>query len=205
MLKLTVENIAKSFGKRKIFENINFALESGQSIAIVGPNGSGKTTLVSLLLGLLYPSRGKIVYTEDGKALDFDKYRKNISLVAPYYSLYEPLTAYENLKFFSKIDGYNFSNGEIEKVLDIVGLGGRGDDYVSAYSTGMKQRLKYALAILKKTCLWILDEPTVNLDDDGRRIIFDLIEKYRKDSIIVIATNDKEEYRLAEQICQLGG
>lgn len=205
MLKLEVENIAKSFGTRKIFENINFSLESGQSIAIVGPNGSGKSTLLNLLLGLSYPTSGTVTYSNDGKKLDFEKYRKHLSLVAPYYSLYDSLTAIENLQFFSKLEGRLISDKKMEETLVMVGLEGRGGDFVSAYSTGMKQRLKYAVSILKEPGIWLMDEPTVNLDQSGKEIIFNLINEYKKKAIIIIATNEKEESALADGKCQLGG
>ncbi|MFH2036138.1 MAG: ABC transporter ATP-binding protein [Candidatus Zixiibacteriota bacterium] len=203
MLNLEVDNLCKSFGRRKIFENINFSIVKGDSIAIIGPNGSGKTTMLSLLLGLSYPTKGKVIYSENNKPLNFEAFRRKLSLVAPYYSLYDSLSGSENLSFFAKIDGIRLSNDKIKTLLTKVGLSGRGDDFVSAYSTGMKQRLKYAVSLIREPEIMILDEPTANLDSDGKKIVSHVIEEYRSRAIIIIATNEKEEYSLAGQVCQL--
>lgn len=205
MLKLEVCNLSKRFGVLRVFERIDFALEQGQSIAVVGPNGSGKTTLLRLILGLSFPTSGKVIYSENGKQLDFDGYRRKISLIAPYLSLYDSLTARENLRFFVRVDGRSISNAEIDDALRQVGLEGRRDDFVGTYSTGMQQRLKYAVALLRNPRILLVDEPSANLDESGRKMVYDLIQSRRKDSIVIVATNDKEEYLLADRLCQLGG
>jgi heme exporter protein A len=204
MLKLDVQNLAKRFGARKVFENINFSLTPGESIAIVGPNGSGKSTLLRLIIGLNIPTRGKVVFSDDGKPLEFDAYRRRLALVSPYLSLYGSLTGKENLRFFAKVNGDNISDQEIESLLAQVGLQGRGDDFVSAYSSGMLQRLKYAVALAKNPEILMLDEPSSNLDESGKKAVSDIIESRRKNTILIIATNEKEEYALAERLCQLG-
>ena len=102
MIKLDVKNAAKWFGSRKVFDNISFGLEQGRSISITGPNGSGKTTLIRLIIGLTVPTRGEIIYSDNGKKLEFENYRKYLSLVGPYLSLYGVLSARENLRFISK-------------------------------------------------------------------------------------------------------
>jgi len=205
MIKLEVENLAKWFGPRKVFENISFALTQGESIAIVGPNGSGKSTLLKLLIGFAFPTRGRVVFSDEGKKLDFDSYRRRLALVSPYPALYGSLTARENLDFFARVNGDLVTNEEIDQVLAQVGLEGRGEDFVAAYSSGMLQRLKYAVALLKDPSILMIDEPTSNLDEAGKKIISDLIESRRTKSLIIIATNEKEEYSLAEKLCRLGG
>ena len=138
MITMSVKNLSRFFGVRKIFENIEFDLKTGESIAITGPNGSGKTTLLRTLLGLLVPSKGSVEYRNGEKLLEFNDYRKEISIVAPYLLLYDTMTGTENLRFLTKIDGRNVSDDEIELSLERVGLGGRGGDMVGEYSTGMK-------------------------------------------------------------------
>jgi heme exporter protein A len=205
MLTLAAQNLAKRFGNRRVFENISFTLESGQSLAIIGPNGSGKSTLIKLIMGFGLPTKGKVVFSENGRRLDFDAYRKRLAFVSPYLAMYSSLTARENLRFLSKVNGDMVANSEIDAALAQVGLNGRGDDFVAAYSSGMLQRLKYAAAIIKNPGILLVDEPTANLDDSGKEIIFGLLSSYRKNKIVVIAANEKEEYSLAESICQLGG
>ena len=205
MIKLEVENLAKRFGARKVFENINFTLSQGESIAIVGPNGSGKSTLLKLLIGFAFPTKGRVIFSDEEKKLDFDSYRRRLALVSPYLALYGSLTARENLDFFARVNGDLVTDEEIDQVLAQVGLEGRGEDFVAAYSSGMMQRLKYAVALLKDPAILMIDEPTSNLDEAGKKIIFDLIESRRTKSLIIIATNEKEESSLAEKLCQLGG
>ncbi len=204
MFELELKNVSKYFGARKVFENINLDLKSGQSLAVAGPNGSGKTTLLRIIIGLTIPTGGEVLFSKEKQKLDFDGYRPFLSLVGPYLSLYGSLTARENLKFISKVNGLVPSEEDIEKILAQVGLEGRGNDYFSDFSSGMQQRLKYAAALIKNPSILILDEPTSNLDDEGKKRVFDIINSYRPDSIIIIATNEKEEYSLADSIYKLG-
>jgi heme exporter protein A len=203
MFKLSVTNLAKRFGALKVFSDINFELETGGSIAIVGPNGSGKTTLMMTLLAGLRPSKGEVIYRQDDRTLIDDEVRNYTSLVSPYLNLYDNLSAEENMKFFATVSGRNITGKEIDEMLVRVGLEGRGMNLVREYSSGMKQRLKYAVAILKEPPFLFLDEPTSNLDDNGKEIVTGIINEYRDRSIIVIATNEKEEYDLAGQLCRV--
>ncbi len=203
MYSLTVENLGKRFGARKVFSKIDFELHSGDSIAIVGSNGSGKSTLLKVILSLLVPSKGKVEYKNETELLTDDNFRDYVSFVSPYLNLYDHLTAEENLTFFATVSGFNVTGKEINNLLAKVGLEGRGVDFVMGYSSGMKQRLKYAVALLKKPEFLFLDEPTSNLDDAGKKIVFDIVEEYRKETVILIATNEKEEYELAKSIVRL--
>ncbi len=203
MYNLNVSRLSKRFGARKVFADIDFGLQTGQSLAVVGPNGSGKSTLLKVLLNLLRATKGEIAYLNDEKPMDEAAIRAGISFVAPYLSLYDHLTAEENLVFFSSVAGDHVTGKEINRLLAMVGLEGRGGDFVAGYSSGMKQRLKYAVALLNKPHFLFLDEPTSNLDDAGKAIVMDIIEQHRSNSIVIIATNEQQEYGLAEQICRL--
>lgn len=203
MLKLKVSNLGKRFGQRQVFSDINLELSAGQSVAVTGPNGSGKTTLIKTILGLIPATKGKTEIFESDQKLDFIDYRKMIALVSPYMNLYDNLTGKENLQFLSEVTGIAVSDEEIIEAFKRVGLAGREKDFAGAYSSGMKQRLKYALAIIRHPELIFLDEPTSNLDEPGKAIVFELIKEYRDKAIVVIATNETEEYTLAEERCQL--
>ena len=205
MYSLTVTDLAKRFGTRKVFSDISFDLKTGDSLAIAGPNGSGKTTLVMTLLRGYYPTRGSISYGEDGAVLDEDQLRSETALVAPYLNLYDRLSAEENIVFFASVSGMQITGKEINRMLGRVGLEGRGLDAVGSYSSGMKQRLKYAVALLLNPAFLFLDEPTSNLDEDGKRIVFDIIEEFRSSKIIIIATNEPEERELASTVCRVAG
>ena len=204
MYRLSVSNLAKRFGPRKVFAGLEFELKTGQAMAIVGCNGSGKSTLLKTILGLIRPTKGKVEFSSDEGRLDESGIRKATALVAPYLNLYDQLTAEENLKFFATVSGENVTGKSIDELLGLVGLQGRGSDLVGEYSSGMKQRLKYATALLTDPAFLFLDEPTANLDDAGKKIVLGIIEEYRSRSIIAIATNEKEEYSLAEKQVLLG-
>ena len=203
MLAIKVENLKKNFGERKVISSLNLELRQGESVAITGPNGSGKTTLLKLLLALLRPSSGKVTYYDDDRVLSREELRHRISFVSPYLSLYDQLSAEENLQFFTAVRGGNITGKDIDSLLLKVGLVGRGMDLVSEYSTGMKQRLKYAVALSSKPDFLLIDEPSSGLDDSGKAMMTALIEEQRSGSIIILATNEKEEYSLASQQCRL--
>jgi len=204
MYRLVSDSLSKRFGTRKVFSEIDFDLATGDSLAVVGRNGSGKSTLVKVLLSLLRPTKGTVKFLNDDVEMDEDQFRSRISFVAPYLNLYDHLTAEENLKFFATVAGDNVTGKEIDQLLARVGLEGRGMDMVAGYSSGMKQRLKYAVALLNKPDFLFLDEPTSNLDEAGKKIVFDLVDEYRAGAIVIVATNEEEEYSLAKQLCRVG-
>lgn len=204
MYRLVSDKLSKRFGTRKVFADISFDLGTGDSLAVVGRNGSGKSTLVKVLLSLLRPTKGTVRFLNDENEMDEAQIRSRISFVAPYLNLYDHLTAEENLKFFATVAGDNVTGKEIDQLLDRVGLEGRGMDMVAGYSSGMKQRLKYAVALLNKPDFLFLDEPTSNLDEAGKKLVFDLVNEYRDRAIVVVATNEEEEYSLAKQLCRVG-
>jgi heme exporter protein A len=203
MFTLRAENLAKRFGPRKVFNNINFELKTGDSMAVVGPNGSGKSTLLMTLLGSYQPTKGSMAYLDGETILDRDQVRALTSLVSPYLNLYDNLSGEENLSFFATVSGVNITGQEINGLLARVGLEGRGPDLVRSYSSGMKQRLKYATAILGDPAFLFLDEPTSNLDRAGKEIVFSLVDEFRSKAVILIATNEEEEQALASQICRV--
>lgn len=203
MFTLRAENLSKRFGSRKVFSDISFELSTGDSIAVVGPNGSGKSTLLMTLLGSYQPTKGSLAYLKDNEVLDRDQTRNVTSLVSPYLNLYDNLSGEENLSFFATVSGVHTTGQELNNLLKRVGLEGRGVDLVRSYSSGMKQRLKYATALLGDPAFLFLDEPTSNLDHSGKDIVIGIIEEFRAKAIVIIATNEEEETSLASQICRV--
>lgn len=193
---LRIENVSKKFNNRKIFESVSFELSQGSSIAITGRNGSGKSTLVKMIAGLLGRSSGDITFRLNNEIVTQDQVYKHIGFVSPYLNLYDEFTGYENLKICSDIR--RITSSGIEDILKRVGLFERRNDLLKIYSSGMKQRLKLAFGILHNPYLLILDEPTSNLDSEGVKIVDGIAEEYKKDRILVIATNDEHERELCD-------
>ena len=204
MYRIAVADLAKRFGSRWLFQDLSFDLTTGDSLAITGPNGSGKSTLLQILLGLIRPSGGAITYLSDETSLEQRQCHQLTGFVAPYLFLYDQLTGEENLKFFSSVAGRSVTGKGINAALELVGLGGRGEDPVGHYSSGMKQRLKYAVAVISEPAFLVLDEPFANLDDAGRGFVMELVSRTRQRTILVLATNEKGEADLAGHRIQLG-
>ena len=203
-MKLKTDNLSKNFSDSTIFKDISFETYSGQCLAITGRNGSGKTTLIRVLSRLIQPSKGKISLSENSTMIQDENFYKYIGLVGPYLELYQDLTALENLTFFAKMKEIINYNDCILNLMEMIGLAGRENDLVKTYSSGMKQRLKYAVALLKSPAFLFLDEPGANLDEEGKQLVAGIVDEYRAHSIIIIATNDREESSLAEKQLRLG-
>ena len=204
MIQLEIKELARYFAQRCVFKGLNFKLEKERVLVVVGKNGSGKTTLLRILAGIMSPSRGEVIYRTDGNKLGREQLQKIMSLVAPDLSLYDELTALENLKFVSRVQGFHFEEGELIRKMDQVGLRKRAFDLVGSFSSGMKQRLKYVSALLKKPLVLLLDEPKANLDEEGVLFVEKVIQDQKERGILIWATNNREEREYGDQILHLG-
>jgi heme exporter protein A len=203
MFSLEVKNLTKYFGARKVFKGLNFSVTEHQALAITGKNGSGKTTLLKILSGLIFPTYGEVVFNSNGNRLKREKVKKTTGLVAPDLNLYDELSALENLKFLSRVQGIKIENKELVEKIEKVGLRNRKDDLVSFFSSGMKQRLKYAFALLSDPRILLLDEPSSNLDKEGISYLEDVICQQKKRGILILATNKEDEIGYGDQIVNL--
>ncbi|MCP4567389.1 MAG: ABC transporter ATP-binding protein [FCB group bacterium] len=204
MYAVDASKLTKRFGPRLVFKDIAFSLKTGGSLAVIGRNGSGKTTLLRILAGLTAPSRGRLDFSTNGDKLDRTSIRCNLSYIGPEMTLYDALTARENLRFFATMRGISMTDDEIEAILTEFQLAGRGKDFYGAYSSGMKQRLKYAVALLNDPAFLLLDEPSANLDEEGKELVSKIISRQKENGVLIIATNEKEEYDLAETRLEVG-
>jgi heme exporter protein A len=202
-IKLRVRDLKKTFNNRLVFNKLSFELNSGDRFVITGKNGSGKSTLIKILAGVLTKTSGKLEYFVNDKKVDRENYYQVVGLVSPYLVLYDEFTAFENLSLFSKIRGMKISDEVINEILKRVGLFERRNDLVRTYSSGMKQRMKYASAILHDPLVLLLDEPTSNLDQDGKNFVDELIFNFRKDGIVIVATNETQDFKYGDKIINL--
>lgn len=198
-IKLEVQNIKKIFNGRKIFSDINFQLGNKSALAITGRNGSGKSTLVKILAGVLSPTNGQVDFYLNGKSIDLQNRYQYFGFVAPYLQMYDEFTAMENLELFARIRSIEVDKNYIDLLLKRVNLYERKDSYVREYSSGMKQRLKYAFALLHKPPLLILDEPRSNLDAEGISVVSQIIQEQKQSGCVIVATNDSEDIQFCNQ------
>lgn len=203
-LQLELADVAAGYGARRVLAGVTLALGRGETLVVAGANGSGKSTLLRLLCGLQRPSFGAITYRVAGQRYAPDAARDLVGWVAPDLQLYRELTALENLQFFADVRGLRRAPAELEALLEWVGLGGRGGDLLSAYSSGMAQRLRYAYALLHSPPVLLLDEPTVTLDERGAALVERIVLAQRERGITVIATNDPRELRYGDYVLRLG-
>ncbi len=198
-MQLIAESITKYFNEHIIFKDIHFAAASGSCLAVLGPNGSGKTTLMRIVSKLLAPTAGTVTFNENGQVLTDTEIRYRIGFLGPYLELYQDLTATENLSFFAKIRGLTDYQPAMNRLLDQFGLKGREEDPVRAYSSGMKQRLKYVFALLHQPDVLFVDEPRSNLDAEGIARVYDLFSEFKKERLLILATNDSEDLQFADE------
>lgn len=192
-MQIILENLGRRFNKEWIFKEINYVFSQGQQYAILGPNGSGKSTLLSVLLGNLTPSEGKITYKDEKEILPENIFN-SISLAAPYLDLIEEFTLQETIEFHFKFKRYQ-KEFDAAAVLDLLALSKAEDKPLKYFSSGMKQRTKLALAFCADTPILVLDEPTSNLDTQGTDWYLNLVEKFAKDRLVLVGSNQSYEYQ----------
>ena len=178
-------------------------MTDNRSIAVTGPNGSGKSTLVKIIAGVLSPSSGSVQLELGTTSIPRQQFFERLGLVSPYLQLYDEFTAWENLDFVRKIRGLNAGDDVLNEQLTMVKLFERRHDIVRTFSSGMKQRLKYAFALLHRPAVLLLDEPTTNLDEEGVATVNAIIEQQRSRGIVIVATNDPAEARQCDEILDL--
>lgn len=194
------------FLSRTVFSGLSFRLSKTESIAITGRNGSGKSTLLKIIATLLKQNGGTIKLISEGKEIPRQKLYLQIGMIAPYLNLYEELTAFENLDFFFNLKcKHNFlpKVEYINELLSRTGLYKRRNDQVRSYSSGMKQRLKIAFALINKPPLLLMDEPRTNLDKEGIDIIYSVAEEQKKNGILIVATNENEDTNLCSDVLNI--
>jgi len=197
-MKVVFNNIGKRFNQEWVFKNLNFTFESPKSYAILGANGSGKSTLAMLFSGYLSPSEGDIQYLFSGKTVDKDEIYTDIAFKAPYIDLIEEYTLRELIGFQKKFKPF-LDNLSTDNIIEIMNLKQHENKFVHHFSSGMKQRLKLALSILADTPILLLDEPCSNLDKEGVNWYQNLIQKYKKDRMLIICSNNKIEYEFCDE------
>ena len=201
--KLELSEVKKFFGRRLIFDALSFKMDKPGIYGVSGPNGSGKSTLVKIIAGIIGTSSGKIIHTVNGKEIISEKLHDYIGFVSPYLVLYEEFSAWENLDHVARIRGINLDEQRVKYLLEKFLILNRKDDLVKTYSSGMKQRLKFIFALMHSPLLLILDEPTSNLDDEGKNSVYGIIKEEGEKNIVIVASNENQDLNLCSEIIDL--
>jgi ABC-type multidrug transport system ATPase subunit len=190
MKQISLIGAGKRFNKDWIFRSLDYQFEMGQQYALIGNNGSGKSTLLQTISGYTTLSKG----TLDWSPFTNNNIFEQLSFAAPYLELVEEFTTLEQFEFQSKFKVMT-PHLTIDKIIDRIGLKDALNKQIRYFSSGMKQRLKLALAIFTDVPILLLDEPCSNLDKEGYTLYQDLIKQYAMHKLIIVGSNDPEEYR----------
>ena len=201
VVAIEMVHLVKRFGKSTAVDDLSLTVERGEIFGLLGPNGSGKTTTVNMISGLSAPTSGQVRVMGYDLGTHTRQVRQILGAVPQETALYEELSAWTNLDFHADLFGIpaREKKARIERMLDLVGLTDRKDSRVGTYSGGMKRRLALARALLHDPQLIYLDEPTLGVDVQSRRAIWDYILGLREQGkTVLITTNYLEE---AQELC----
>jgi len=203
MLSIEARGLTRRFGPLTAVDHLSFEVEEGEVFGLLGPNGAGKTTTVRMLACLIPPSEGSARVGEYDIGRDSLKVREIVGILTENPSLYERLTAYENMDFFAEAYGLSDKREKqirIRELLEFFELWERREDKVAAFSKGMKQKLAIARALVHSPPILFLDEPTSGLDPEASKGIRDLMARLsqREKRTILLCTHRLEE---ADKLC----
>lgn len=202
MISITLDNVGKKFNKEWIFRRLHFEIIPGEKIVILGGNGSGKSTLLQVISGYVTASEGKIIYRDtqnQNSEIEQEEMRKHLSFASPYLQLIEDFTAAELIQHLAPAKPF-LSGLSSDQIIEIAQLNHARHKFIRQYSSGMKQRLKLALAILADTSTLLLDEPLSNLDKNGTEWYKKMIVQYAAERTVLVCSNAiSEEYYFCER------
>ena len=193
-MQISLQQASKRFNKEWIFRNLDYTFELGQHYALIGNNGSGKSTLLQIIAGYSSLTKGTIHWSDNDHTTIFQQ----ISFAAPYLELVEEFTTMEQFYFHATFKTLQ-SSISVNDIIERIGLKNSVHKQIRYFSSGMKQRLKLALAILSDTPLLLLDEPCSNLDKEGYTLYAELIQQFAKHKLIIVGSNDPQEYAFCNQ------
>ncbi len=196
---IDIRNLTKKFGSFTAVDNLSLHIDKGEFVGLLGPNGAGKTTTIKILTGLLKATNGEVYISGEPMNSSNKNAKGEMGIVPQYSNLDKELTVYENLVFASKLFRVKNYDEKINELLDLVGLTEYANRKVLSLSGGMDRRLIIAKALINDPEIIIFDEPTVGIDLNGRRKIWDIL-KYMKSvgKTVIMTTHYIEE---AEYLC----
>ena len=190
---LHISGLTKSYGGRKVVDNISLDVDKGDIVGLIGPNGAGKSTTMKMVMKLISKDAGEVSLG------DSDDFVEKIGFATESSAFYEYLSGYDNLMLIARL--YNdVQEDKVKTIIDFVGLTDHIHRKVKTYSTGMRQRLALARALLNSPELLILDEPTNGLDPYGMKDIYDILEKLAKEDDVAILISSHLLHDI-EKIC----
>jgi len=201
-MRISLTNLGKRYNQDWVFRKLHYQFETGKHYAITGPNGSGKSTLLQIISGAAIFNEGSINYLENGKSFDQENIFQKISFAAPYLDLVEEMSLIEFFSFHQSMKGW-LPILDTKEIIALSSLQNAAHKQIRYYSSGMKQRVKLSQAIFSNVPVVLLDEPLTNLDADGILMYQELIEKYCKNRLVIVSSNDRKEYSFCNEIIDI--
>ncbi|MGI9191336.1 MAG: ABC transporter ATP-binding protein [Chitinophagaceae bacterium] len=195
-MQIKAQHIVKQFEAEIVIRNFTYTFEGPKHYALLGPNGSGKSTLLQILSGYVSPSKGQLEHRLYEQAVNPDTLYQHVAIAAPYVELIEELNLNELLQYHHVFKPLSITPN---KIIEHIQLQHAAHKPISAYSSGMKQRVKLALAIFSESPFLLLDEPCSNLDAQGIQLYRHLIQQFAQHKLLIIASNDPNEYDFCEE------
>lgn len=207
---IEIKNLYKNYKNFKAVNNLNFKIDTGSIIGLLGPNGCGKTTTIGMILGLIKPTKGEILI--NGKNVENENSRievlERMNFISPYVELPKKLTVRENLIVYGRMYEVKDLKNQIKKLIDELNLGEFENKKTGELSSGQKNRVSLAKSLINSPQILLLDEPTASLDPDTGDYIRSYIENYAKinDTTILLASHNMDEVeRLCSKIMMMKG
>ncbi len=201
MLTIEAENLGKKFLRRFVFKNFNYRFTEGKAYAVTGSNGSGKSTLLQLLCGYMMPSQGKVIFKNNDLIIEEEEHFKFISIASPFMELIEEYSVAEHIKFHAALKPMIVD--DTATIAETFQLQSELHKPIKHLSSGNKQRIKLALAFCTDSKVLLLDEPTQNLDSKGLALYLQAIEKFTKERLVMVSSNDEREYGFCSEIIKI--
>ncbi len=190
-MNIKLDNIGKRYNYEWIFRNVNYIFTDKDKYVILGANGSGKSTLLQVIAGSMIPSEGELSFEIGFVNMDEESFFRCVSFASPYLELFEEFTLIESIEFQAKFKPF-FEGLTNDEIVKITGLENAKHKQLKYFSSGMKQRIRLALAVLCDTPALLLDEPASNLDKKAIDWYQQLVTDYSKDRLIIVASNQVE-------------
>jgi ABC-type multidrug transport system ATPase subunit len=192
-MKILLSDAGKRYNREWIFRHLSYEFTNANAYAITGNNGSGKSTLLQVIAGAVQHSEGTIDFIADDQTIPIENHHKHLGIAAPYLELPEEMTLIEFLSFHQSFKPF-LSNLTVNSIVELLRLEQASNKQLRNFSSGMKQRVKLAQAILSDVPVLLLDEPCTNLDADGIALYHRLINDHCSNRLVIVSSNDEVEY-----------
>jgi ABC-2 type transport system ATP-binding protein len=205
-IAIEVNNLNKSYKNALAVKSMNFKINKGQTIGLLGPNGCGKSTTIGMLLGLIKPTSGNVIINGQNMENYRTKLLQKMNFISPYIELPKKLTVFQNLNVYARLYGVKDVNQRIEEIAEELNLKDFLNKKTGELSSGQKNRVSLAKSLINKPKLLFLDEPTASLDPDVGDFIREYLENYKLKNeltILLASHNMKEVERLCDNIIMM--